>query len=270
MNKTRSKLQLRPLADRPPTRKFTIGSKSRAIPHSRTYAQSEHIDSLERMEAHRRFHAAESGQLFPRGRRHTDLVLTTPLAPSNSDSDDSDCSSSRALSWPTRTVEMNLGTQLPRRAQRIEGPRPIPFRAFVESLPATKAPPSAWTQKTQAMMDSKIPPSSRGSDTTSSTSKHTPTSSTSSATSTVTTPPPESISISSTRALKVNNGFELLPAGSLQKGPVVKEFGLWPVSSHSCNKKGKLRKRTLSNSEHDNNTQESLRPRNESFRMPIF
>ncbi len=154
-------MYLHPITDRPPLngRKFVIGNGRKTIygPHRRE-AQSE-ANPLER-----RFHAAESGQLLPRSRRrHTDLALTTALAPSASDSEDSD-SSSQYMSWPRGTANINLGKQLSRMAERMEGPKPVPFRAFVESLPTTKPPPSAWTGKTQARVDAKLPASSKGSD----------------------------------------------------------------------------------------------------------
>ncbi len=248
-----------------------IGNRQRNIPaHQRAHGYSE-VHPLERMEAHRRFHAAESGQLIPRSRRHTDLVLTTPLAPSASDSDDSDSSSSRALSWPSRSSNMNLGKQLSRQAKKMEGPRPVPFRAFVESLPNTKVPPSAWTDKTQARVDAKIPPPlPNTSDATSKGSTHTPTSSTSSTSNTDPTSATESVSIANTRCRKINNGFELLPAGTLEKGPKVKEFGTRTENTNDNKKPKKLRKRSRSSSASRRSSIESHRFSTDSFRLPIF
>ncbi|KAK5465097.1 hypothetical protein LTS15_001660 [Exophiala xenobiotica] len=266
-----SKMHLRPITDRPSIhgRKFVIGNGRKTIygPHRRE-AQSE-VNPLERMEAHRRFHAAESGQLLPRSRRrHTDLVLTTPLAPSASDSEDSD-SSSQYMSWPRGTANISLGKQLSRMAERMEGPKPVPFRAFVESLPTTKPPPSAWTGKTQARVDAKLPASSKGSDTASKVSMHTPKSSISSTT-TAPTSPTDSVSIPNIRTRKINDGFEVLPAGTLEKGPNVKEFGLWPENQSVSKKPKKLQKRSRSSSGSRRSSMESRRFSGESFRLPIF
>ncbi|KAL2399752.1 hypothetical protein ABEF93_000285 [Exophiala dermatitidis] len=267
-----SKLHLRSITNRPVSggRKFVIGGRHRSSPgYKRAETQSE-ANPLERMEAHRKFHAAESGQLLPRDRRHTDLVLTTPLAPSLSDSDDDGSISSRALSWPSRIGDMNLRVQLSRKAQKVEGPRPVPFRAFVESLPPTKAPPSAWTDKTQARLDAAIPSSSTGSDTNSKASMHTPKSSISSSVTTAPTSIADSVSIASIRTSKVNDGFEVLPAGTLARGPSVKEFGLWPENVRAPTKPKKLQKRSRSNSGSRRSSTESRRFSDESFRLPIF
>lgn len=276
-----SKLVLRSTTNRPSSggRRFVIGNRQRHTPgHHRDQVQSD-VNPLEWMEAHRRFHAAESGQLIPRGRRHTDMVLTTPLAPSASDSEDSDSSSNRVLSWPPRTANMNLGRQLSHRVKRMECPQPVPFRAFVESLPTPKAPPSAWTEKTQAKIEAKTPTrtdmkvsnSSRASDTISKTSTHTRNSSTSSTSVTIPNSPTDLPSIPSTRYRKINDGFEILPAGSLEKEPRVKEFGTWHENSKTSKKKSKkLQKRARSDSESRRSSVESHRLSEDSFRLPIF
>jgi hypothetical protein len=264
---------LHPPTNRPlPGRKFVIGGRQRNTAGA-PRTQSEQVDTLQRMEAHRQRHAAESGQLLPRSRRHTDITLTTPLAPSASDSEDSDSSSNRSLSWPARPGQINFGKQLSRRAQQMEGPKPIPFRAFVESLPATKPPPSAWTDKTQALVASKAPvPRSLNPKDTRSTKSHTPTSSTSSSSTTVlgSTKSHESISIANTKSRKINEGFELLPAGALEKEPAVKEFGLWPANSTLPKRSKKLRKRSASNASSQKSSVEGKRLSEESFRVPIF
>ncbi len=253
--------------------KFVIGNRRRVSPrHRRTEVKPE-IHPLEGMEAHRRLHSAESGQLRPRDRRHSDLAQTIPLTSLASDSDDSDDSASRALSWPTRNGTMHLGKQISRRVQRMEGPRPIPFRAFVESLPTSKPPPSAWTGKTQARMEARLP-SSRASDTTSKTSRHTPNSSTGSTTTataaTASPPSPlELVSIANTRSRKVNDGFEVLPAGTFEKEPKIKEFGTWHDDLEAQKKPKKLQKRTRSDSASRSST-ESRRLSSDSFRLPIF
>ncbi|EXJ85211.1 hypothetical protein A1O3_05886 [Capronia epimyces CBS 606.96] len=268
-----SKMHLRPCSDQPSSggRRFVIGSRQKnSLGYKRADLQSD-IHSLERMEAHRQFHAAESGQLLPKDRRHTDLVLTTPLAPSVSDGEENDSYSARALSWPARMEDsMQLGKRLSRKAQRREGPRPVPFRAFVESLPPTKAPPSSWTQKTQAKLDVNIPTSSTGSDANSKTSSHTPKSSISSSATSSPTSPTDSISIANIRTRKINDGFEVLPAGTLTRGPSVKEFGLWPENVKVANKPNKLRKLSRSNPASGRSSTESRRLSDESFRLPIF
>lgn len=267
-----STIHLRSLTNQPSsgTRKFVIRSRQKNSPrYNRADLQSE-IHPLERMEAHRRFHAAESGQLLPRDRRHTDLILTTPLAPSLSDSEDNEPHSARASSWPSGMEGMNLGIQLSRKAERLEGPRPVPFRAFVESLPSTKAPPSAWTHKIQAKLDANVPtPSTRSDTTNSKTPTHTPKSSISSTATSAPTSPADSISIASVRTRKVNDGFEVLPAGTLAKGPSVKEFGLWPENAKAGSKPKKLRKSQSSSGSRRSST-ESRRLSDDSFRLPIF
>ncbi|KIW46432.1 uncharacterized protein PV06_02104 [Exophiala oligosperma] len=273
-----SKMYLRPTANQSSNsgRKFVIGNRHKDLPrHPGREAVSE-ANALERMEAHRRFHAAESGQLLPRSRRrNTDLALMSPLASSASDSDDGDSVdivSSQVRAWQRGTAEMNLGKQLSRRVERMEGPKAVPFRAFVESLPTSKPPPSAWTNKTQARLDAKLPPSSKGSETASQSSKHTPNSSISS-TCTSPTSQTSSVSIVNTRTRKVNSGFEVLPAGTLEKGPDVKEFGLWPENPRVTisKKPRKLQKRrSQSNSSSRRSSVESARTSNESFRFPVF
>ncbi|KAK4939628.1 hypothetical protein LTR10_020128 [Elasticomyces elasticus] len=270
LNNAAIKIQLRPSTDRTSVgqRKFVIGNRQKSTSLlSRRETVSD--DPLERMEAHRRFHAAESGQLRPRSRRHTDLALTTALAPSPSDSSDSDASSAHALSWPRDTGVVNLGQRVHGREQRIEGPKPVPFRAFVESLPTTKAPPSAWTDKTQARVHAKLPAPSKGSDTSSRVSMHTSESSISSTT-TAPTLATESVSITNTRSRKINNGFELLPAGALIKEPSVKEFGLWPEPRVAERKPKKLQKRPPSTSASRRSSSDSGRFSGESFRLPVF
>lgn len=264
-------MRLRPLTNRSSTggRRFVIGLRQKTLSgHSRAQALSD-LNPLERMEAHRRFHAAESGQLLPRHRRHTDLALTTPLAPSASDSEDSDCSSTRALSWPPVTSTLSMGKQLSRKPQRLEGPKLVSCHALVESSQGTKIPPSAWTDKTQARVDAKMPSSSKGSDTASKLSTHTPNSSVSS-NATTPTSPTDTVSIANTRSRRINEGFELLPAGTLEKGPIVKEFGLWPENERGPKKPGKLQKRSRSHSESRRSSTESRRMSGESFRLPIF
>ncbi|OAP60650.1 hypothetical protein AYL99_05652 [Fonsecaea erecta] len=268
-----SKLQLRHITNLRSSgaRKFVIGNKGRNTQegHQRPERRSD-PNPLEGMEAHRRFHAAESGQLLPRNRRHTDMILTPPFTPSLSDSDDSDDSASRALSWPARNGNINLGKQFSRRAERMEGPRPVPFRAFVESLPTTKPPPSAWTEKTQARVDAKILPSPKTSETASNTSLHTPSSSTSSISVTTTTSPSGSLSIANTRSRKVNDGFEVLPAGTLEKGPRVKDFGTRHEDVEMKKKPKKLQKRSRSSSESRRSSTESRRLSSDIFRLPVF
>ncbi|KIW95341.1 uncharacterized protein Z519_03925 [Cladophialophora bantiana CBS 173.52] len=272
LNPSPSKLQLRPIINLPSSgaRKFVIGNGQRNIlGHKRADAQS-NLNPLERMEAHRRFHVAESGQLLPRDRRLTDMDLTPAFASSISDSEDSDDSASRALSWPPRNGSINLGKQFSRRAKRMEGPRPVPFRAFLESLPTTKPPPSAWTEKTQARLDAKILPSPKTSDTSSKASLHTPSSSTSSTSATATTSPPGSVSIANTRSRKVNDGFEILPAGTLEKGPRVKDFGTGQGESEMKKMPRKLQKRSRSSSGSRRSSIEGRRLSSDMFPLPIF
>jgi hypothetical protein len=262
-------MQLRHVTNLPSTgsRKFVIGNRAKYSPRRQRGEVQSDVNPLETMEAHRRLHSAESGQLLPRDRRHSDMTRTATLVPFSSDSEDSDSSTSRAVSWPSRDSTMTLGKQLSRRVQKMEAPRRVPFRAFVESLPTSKPPPSAWTDRTQARMEAKIPSRST---TISKTSKHTPNSSMSSTSATsVPTSSPALASIANTRSRKVNNGFEILPAGTLEKGPKVKTFGSWHVNSEAVKKPKKLQKRSRSDSA-SRSSSESWRPSSDSFRLPIF
>ncbi|KIW09870.1 hypothetical protein PV08_11971 [Exophiala spinifera] len=276
-----SKMCLRPPTNRGSNsgRKFVIGNRHRNSPLPPSRDSLSEANVLERMEAHRRFHAAESGQLLPRSRRrHTDLALMTSLASSTSSASDSedggsfDAESSQVRSLSLGMPEMNVGKQLARRVEKLEGPKPVPFKAFVESLPAPKPPPSAWTNKTQVRVDAKLPESSKGSETASQFSKHTPNSSISS-TCTTPTSPTTSISIVNTRTRKVNSGFEVLPAGTLEKGLDVKQFGVWaenPSITISRKPRKLQKRRSRSSSSSRRSSAESARVSSESFRLPVF
>jgi hypothetical protein len=77
------------------------------------------------------------------------------------------------------------------------------------------------------------------------------------------------VSIANTRSRKVNDGFEVLPAGTLEKEPKIKEFGTWHGSPGSQKKPRKLQKRARSDSASQSSTA-SQRLSSESFRLPIF
>jgi hypothetical protein len=257
------------------SRKVVISNRSKKLRHHRREDTKSDLDPLEHMESQRRLQSAEQGQLLPRSRRHTDMT-SSPLAQSISDSDDSDDSASRAVSWPSRHTHMNIGKQLSRRIERMEGPQPIPFRAFVESMPPARPPPSAWTSKTQSKFDAvRTNPTPKSRNTSSgATPGHTPISSTSSTSLTVSIPSSastESLSIANTRARKINKGFEILPAGTLDRErPEVKDFGTPTETPPARKTSKKLQKRCRSNSESRRISRESQRLSNDGFRLSIF
>ena len=212
--------------------------------------------ALDRMEAHRKFHAAESGQLQPRPRTADDKAGKHKH--SASDTTVNDIETTRAVSWPITQGEVLVDFTAPRKVQTGIGPNIVPFRAFVEMHPppnsTPKAPPSAWTEKTQDLLDEKLQaqtPKKR------STIKNN---------SVVTRNAKELYIISSresskdeqeaasllgTQSRKINDGFEILPAGTLEESLCVKDFGfenkpLQESSNNSRPRKLQKRNRSLS------------------------
>ena len=168
-------------------------------------------DIFESMQTHRKSYAAEMGQLLPKaGRcspRHTASATTGNISESIST-----LSLPRVNSWPAISPE----------SQPQPGsldPKAVPFRAFVEKHPPPsknfKAPPSAWSDRTQELMTDKLLALRKK---------------------TEALPSEENIRPSIERTLslenkvtrRVNNGFEIHPAGSLEQPKPPKEFGMIP------------------------------------------
>lgn len=222
-------------------RRFVIGGRS-DVRDPQLNRKEENRDLIDKMDAHRRLHSAECGQLIPRIRRHT-----TDVDVASSDilgSEDSEYVL-RTISWPPTDSSMRLGQTNLQKAERRVSPPAVPQHASIEAQPATKPCPSAWSSRTRQLMKEKLAENRLNSSIPNSTLP----SMTSSSTLATKTAPTEDLSIPNTQARKVNEGFEVLPAGSLEKEPPVKIFGLRPttLTARSDHKKpNKLRKRSRS------------------------
>lgn len=208
-------------------RTLVIGGSSKSANTSflSTTSNLRHLETLDQMEAHRKFHAAESGQLQPRTRHSSNTSVSSNRSQPVSSAREEQ-QASRAVSWPVTNNEIVLNMTVPHNKPiRKASPHVVPFRAFVEMHPPPKACPSAWTEKTQDRMEEKIQRAKRFSNYTVTNSKHSRSSSTNSSLSTPETPlSSDNISIYSRVTRKVNDGFELLPAGTLDKPTPVKDF----------------------------------------------
>lgn len=186
--------------------------------------------ALDRMEAHRKFHAAESGQLQPRLRSLDEKSLGHKH--NNSDYTVSDHETTRAVSWPITSGEVLVDFSAPQKIKTKTSPRVVPFRAFIEthqpSKTSIKAPPSAWTERTQGMLEDKLEsqaPKKRI------TIKNDHTDKDVKELYTVTTnrhdvkDEEETASLLGTQIRRINKGFEVLPAGSLGRPERTKDFG---------------------------------------------
>ena len=211
--------------------------------------------ALDRMEAHRKFHAAESGQLQPRLRALEEKMLGHK--PSASDSFFVESENTRAVSWPITPGEVLVDFNAPRKVQTMTSPHVVPFKAFVEMHPPPKAsmqaPPSAWTDRTQGMLEDKLEaqaPKKRI------TIQNNHTNRSAGKPYTVTTAEDnkdedENFALLGTQLRQINKGFEILPAGSLNEPAPVKDFGhsKEPLrESSNDSKPRKLQKRTRSRS----------------------
>lgn len=185
--------------------------------------------TIEQMQAHRKQFTAETGQLERRVRRVASA--TSKLAGPASVSDGgSDPSESRTISWPSSKSESSA-TPLSIRREII----PLPYS--IEGFSGLrKVPPTAWTQRIDELVEEKFALSKSKS---------------SSPTFHLT---PGNLSPLNKTHRKVNDGFEVLPAGTLVKPAPVKEFGLWPeqsskvVSDKDPKPMRKLQKRNRSHS----------------------
>ncbi|KAK5956528.1 hypothetical protein OHC33_002013 [Knufia fluminis] len=211
--------------------------------------------ALDRMEAHRRFHAAESGQLQPRLRFTEEKSFGHKH--SASDSFFVDTETTRAVSWPITPGEVLVNFNAPQKVQTMTSPHVVPFRAFVEMHPppksSPKAPPSAWTDRTQGMLDEKLEaqaPKKRI------TIRNNHAGKNARELYTLTNneedkDEDENFSLLGTQLRRINKGFEILPAGSLDEPSPVKDFGYSkePLREKSNDSKPrKLQKRSRSRS----------------------
>jgi hypothetical protein len=223
-------------------RKYTIGGRSSPqmiLADSQDIQQS----AIDRMDAHRRLHSAECGQLRPRARPNT-----TEMQASLEDRPVNQVSHPRATSWPTRENSVRLSQKLPKKPEQRTSPLAVPHRAAVESATSSKACPSAWTGRTQGLMKEKLSVNRVGQPDNLSTLPSMSSSTTLSTTSVLTEP----LSFPNTQRRQVNNGFEVLPAGTLGKEPQVNTLGLWPATvadrPGAKKKRNKLQKRARSGS----------------------
>jgi len=185
--------------------------------------------ALDRMEAHRKFHAAESGQLQPRPRT-TPEQKQSRHKNSVSDSLVVEPETTRAVSWPITAGEVLVDFDAPRKVQTMTSPHVVPFRAFVDMHPPPntppKAPPSAWTDKTQGMLDEKLDaqvPKKRITIENNSAVRNTILPVTNNGDDEE-KDEDENFSLLGTQLRQINKGFETLPAGSLQEPSSMKDF----------------------------------------------
>jgi hypothetical protein len=216
-------------------RKFVIGGRSSPIKVAEKSQQPQKIevDVIDRMNAHRRLHSAEQGQLIPRLRPQSE---DNARVDTDYCSCDEETTPSRATSWPEQD-NIRLGKTTQQKARKVEAASVEPEKAVVELRPLPKPCPSAWTDRTQELFEdsmnrnvsageSLVTPS-LCSDTTLST-EH---------------PTKNRLSIENKTTRKVNEGFEVLPAGSLQKQAGLKVISIWPdISSEAQDKKKKPKK----------------------------
>ena len=194
------------------------------------------------MDAHRKLHTAECGQLLPRGRRHTTEVVGNVEDRYTSDAESFP---PRTLSWPSRQNPVRLSQKLPKKAERRTSPPAVPQRASFETQSLSKACPSAWTSRTHELLQEKLTENRSVQPDDVSTLP----SMTSSTTLSTVIASAEPVSIPNTQTRKINSGFEVLPAGTHEKESPFKILGLWPGNAIIEKKKhNKLQKRARSGS----------------------
>lgn len=226
--------------------------------------------ALARMEAHRNFHAAESGQLQPRPRTtETKTSKTSAHKHSASDNITLEPESTRAVSWPITSGEVLVNFKATQKIETQTSPHIVPFRAFIERHPPpkqiSKAPPSAWTERTQGLLNEKLDarePKKRitiKNDDVKRATKELYVVSNSHE-------PPhnkQDVSLFGTQLRCVNDGFQVLPAGSLTEQSMVKDFGYSkePLreTSNDVGKPRKLQKRNRSSSRESRSSTDTAR-----------
>lgn len=213
------KLRLRPSFGISNTkrRKFIIGPRTSPSKTPEKVVKND-TDVIESMNAHRRLHSAEQGQLIPRARPHSEDNARIEIDYCTCGERDS--SPSRAISWPTNdSVRLSKRTQ-PERPTAVT-PQATAQTSVIEIRPP-KPCPSAWTGRTQEMLDEQLTR-----DVSVGESLVTP-SLCSDATLMTAATAEDRISIENKTTRKINQGFEILPAGSLQKEAELKVVELWP------------------------------------------
>ncbi|KPI43859.1 uncharacterized protein AB675_6441 [Cyphellophora attinorum] len=222
-------------------RKFVIGGRSHTVA-SKAVPPVDHTDVIRRMEAHRRLHSAESGQLTPRLRPKSEDNATVVTDYCACDED----SSSSGYRTKPKTVSQ---TSIQSRAGIIEGRAP------------TKLPPSAWTRRTRELLDE-----SMMRQVSVATTVDTAPSLCSDTTYSTAVPNIELGPIENKHARKVNDGFEILPAGTFSKEPEVNVLSVWPdvlIGTDDSHRKGKRLKKhkraTSNNSQASRSSSESQR-----------
>ncbi|KAK5104065.1 hypothetical protein LTS08_001949 [Lithohypha guttulata] len=206
--------------------------------------------ALDRMEAHRKFHAAESGQLRPRTRSSEHRSLGHKHSTSENGII-TEQENTRAVSWPITSGEVLVNFNATQKVQTQTSPHVVPFRAFVEMHPPPKSPlrspPSAWTEKTQGLLEEKLEAAQaprkrvviRNSNTTDEIPKK--------QLYVVSNREPykseqESASWLGDQSHRVSHGFEVLPVGKLEEPSLVKEFGYLKEALQETSNDSKPRK----------------------------
>lgn len=195
---------------------------------------------LRSMQAHRKNHAAEMGQLRPRAQRTSgDSTSRTALTESQGSHDSHGW---RTVSWPTSTADF-------RQMRTSLNPKAVPFRAFVQQHPppsrTPRTPPSAWSARTQELMTEKLeamtkpyPPIQENR-----------------------SPVDEMLSYANSSSRGVNHGFEVPPAGTLTHPVPIQDFGFQPAPAKGEDDppraRRKLRKRNRSGSQESEVSQSS-------------
>lgn len=245
-------------------RRFVIGGRSSPDKTAGKTAKPEKIevDVIDRMNAHRRLHSAEQGQLIPRTRPHSEDNARTDV--DYCSCDEGDVASNRTVSWPA-----NNNVRLSKKP--VQPPSQVATAPFVPQgeIVATHFPPkpcpSAWTGRTQDMLDDQLLRNVSAGDTLATPSLC------SDATSSTPSTTDDRISIENKTARKINQGFEILPAGSLQKQADLKVNSVWPeASSETDDKKKKPKKLQKRQRRSSSASSRELRSSSESARSPHF
>lgn len=214
-------------------RRFVIGGRTSPTKTPSKPPANDH-DVIDRMNAHRRLHSAEQGQLIPRIRPHSED--NARVETDYCQCDEVDGSPSRAVSWPS-DEQLRQSNSKAQKLKTITASPAVAQTAKVEARPPAKLCPSAWSEKTQELMhehiyrhisvDESVVTPSLCSDTTLSTA----------------VAGDEAVSIENKVTRKVNDGFEILPAGSLQKEAEIRVVGIWPdAGQDDTNQKRRPRK----------------------------
>ena len=119
----------------------------------KTMPLSEGLETLELMNAHRRSHAAETGQLIPRVRRKAGSGEFSGLGTSQSESG-KDCSPARSVSWPMSFSDSFENTATPATLRYSSEVEDVPIRVLARSLPL---PPLRNTGSSDEEVSKRVP-----------------------------------------------------------------------------------------------------------------